>query len=191
MLGGFGGPDRHDSVKNTSTPSVDKTSEDHPVVILCRALKDGTENSPAGAESDRLDTAIAVTERATNETTHEGTEIVDRNLYESVTVFTSFSFAGITHDSSLEESVSDDRCTSNGVRVPKFHGFIVVVGSVVDTSHHTLIVTEEEDTETGHAVDGDQQTSLLELVHNIGFWNDIHGDVRRRLGHQSRMWISR
>lgn len=85
-------------------------------------------------------------------------------------------FHGITHNSSLEESVSDDRCTSDGIRVAEFHGFIVVVGCIVDTPHHTLIITKEEDTETGHAVDCDQKTSLLELMHDIGFWDDIHSD---------------
>lgn len=98
---------------------------------------------------------------------------------------------GITHDSSLEEGVSDHRCTSHGIGVTEFHGVVVVMGGVVDTSHHSLIITEEEDTETGHTVDGDQQPSLLELVNNIGSWNDIHRDGGGELGHRIRMWVSR
>ena len=82
----------------------------------------------------------------------------------------------ITHDASLEKGVSDDGSASNRIGVTKFHGCVVVVGGVVDTSHHSLIITEEEDTETGHAIDGDQQTSLLEPVDDIGFWNDVHSD---------------
>lgn len=85
MLGGFCGPDGHDGVENTSTPSIDETSKDHPDVVLCGALKSGTENSPGGAESNCLDTAIAVTERSTDETTNKSTEVVDRNLLKSAT----------------------------------------------------------------------------------------------------------
>ena len=162
VLGGFGGPDRHDGVENTSTPSIDETSADHPVVVLGRALKAGTENGPASTESDCLDTPIAVTERAPDETTHEGTEIVDGNLLQvSKNVCGLCPSDEMTHDASLEESVGDDRCASDRIRVAKFHGFVVVIRGVVDTSHHTLIITEEEDTETGHAIDGDQQASLL------------------------------
>ena len=85
MLSGFRGPDGHDCVENASTPSVDETSEDHPDVVLCRGLKGSTENGPGSAEGDCLDTAIAITERAPNETTNKGTKIVDRNLPKSAT----------------------------------------------------------------------------------------------------------
>lgn len=179
VLGGFGGPDRHDSVEDTSTPSIDEASADHPGVVLCGTLKGGTDNGPARTESDGLDTAIAVTERAPNKTTDEGTEIVDRNLFQVSNKLGGLpSTPRMIYDASLEESVSDDRCTSDGVGMTEFHDLVIVIGGVIDTSHHTLIITEEEDTETSHAVDGDQQTPLLEPVDNIGFWNDIHGDRR-------------
>ena len=61
----------------------------------------------------------------------------------------------------------------------EFHGLVIVVLGVVHPAHHALIITEEEDGQASHTIDGNQKTALLEPVHHIGFWNDIH--VGRRL----------
>ena len=57
----------------------------------------------------------------------------------------------------------------------EFHGGVVVVDSTVDTTHHTLIVSEEEDGKTSNTIDGDKKATLLQLVDDIGPRNDIHG----------------
>lgn len=80
MLGSFGGPDRDDSVQDTSSPAVDETSENHPVRILSGCLKSCTENSPGGTKRDRLNTSILVTEPATNETANKSTNVVNGDL---------------------------------------------------------------------------------------------------------------
>jgi hypothetical protein len=56
----------------------------------------------------------------------------------------------------------------------ELHRSIIVIHGVVDTAHQTLIVTEEEDGQGSHGVDGYEKTSLLILVHHIGLWYDIH-----------------
>lgn len=64
----------------------------------------------------------------------------------------------------------------------EFHGVMVIVGSTIDTTHHTLIITEEEDRQAGNTVDGNEKTTLLKLVHHVKPRNGIHnGDDRMRL----------
>lgn len=57
------------------------------------------------------------------------------------------------------------------------HRLLIVISGVVDTAHHTLIITEEEDGETTDAVDGYEKATLLKLVHHIVPGYHIHGDV--------------
>ena len=57
----------------------------------------------------------------------------------------------------------------------ELHGCLVVVQSTIDTTHHSLIITEEEDGETSNTIDGDEKTTLLKFVDHIGPGNDIHG----------------
>lgn len=58
----------------------------------------------------------------------------------------------------------------------EFHRVVVIIIGIVDTAHHTLIITEEEDGETGDTIDGNEKTSLLQLVDDIGPGNEVHGD---------------
>lgn len=165
MLGSLGGPDWNNSVENSCTPPIDKTGADHPSVVLSRSLKSSTENGPASSESNCLDTAITITEPPTNETAHESTEIVDGN------------------NTTLEKGVIDEWGTCFGVGVTEFHGSVVVVDCTVDTTHHTLIISEEENGETSNTVDGDKKFTLLKLVDDIGPRNDVHrGGYSERFG---------
>ena len=127
VLGSLGGPDWNNSIEHSRTPSIDETGADHPSVVLSRSLESSTDDGPTSSESDGLDTAITVTERTTNETADESTEIVDGN------------------NATLKKSVVNDWGTCFRIRMTEFHGGVVVVDCTVDTTHHTLIITEEED----------------------------------------------
>ena len=74
----------------------------------------------------------------------------------------------------MEKGVIDDRGTCFRVGMTEFHGGVVVVDGTVDTTHHTLIISEEEDGKTSDTVDGDEKATLLQLVDDIGPRNDIH-----------------
>ena len=126
-------------------------------MVLSRSLKSGTDDSPSSSETDCLDTAIFVTKPTADETAHESTEIVDGD------------------NATLEKSIVDNWGARFRVRMTELHGFLVVIQSTVDTTHHTLVVTEEEDGETGNAIDGNEKATLLEFVNHIGPGNDIHG----------------
>ena len=75
----------------------------------------------------------------------------------------------------MEEGVIDDRGTCFRVGMTEFHGGVVVVYGTVDTTHHALIITEEEDGKTSNTIDGDEKAALLQLVDDIGPRDDIHG----------------
>lgn len=156
VLGSLGGPDWNNSIEHSCTPSVDETGADHPRMVLGRSLESSTEDGPTSSKSDRLDAAITVTEPTTNETADEGTEIIDGN------------------NATLEKGVVDDRGTCFGVGMTELHGGVVIVNCTVDTTHHTLIISEEEDGETSNTVDGDEKATLLKLVDHIGPRNKIH-----------------
>ena len=57
----------------------------------------------------------------------------------------------------------------------ELHRLLIVIRGCVNTPHHTLVITEEENTQAGDTVDPRQQGLLLQLVHDIGTWNEIHG----------------
>lgn len=62
-----------------------------------------------------------------------------------------------------------------GVRMTKVHCFLVVVLGAIDTTHHTLVIPEEEDGKRSDAVDGYEKAALLKLVDHIRPGNEIHG----------------
>ena len=157
MLSGLGGPDWNNGVEHSCTPTIDETGANHPSVILSRSLKSSTDDGPTSSESDGLDTAITVTECTTDETTDEGTEVVDGN------------------NATLEKGVIDHWSTRFGIRMTEFHGGVVVVNRTVNTTHHTLIISKEEDGETSNAIDGDEKATLLISVDHIIPRNDVHG----------------
>ena len=157
VLSGLGSPDWHNCIEHPCAPTIDETGADHPNMVLSRSLKGSTNDGPTSAESNCLDTAIAVTEPATNEAAYESTEVVDRD------------------NAALEEGVIDDRGTCFRVGMTEFHGGVVVVYGTIDTTHHTLIISEEENGKTSNTIDGDEKATLLQLVNDIGPRNDIHG----------------
>lgn len=121
------------------------------------SLERGSDDSPTSSETDRLDAAITITKPTTNETADESTKIVDGD------------------DTTLEKSVVDDWGARYRVRMTELHSLLVVIQRTVDATHHTLVIPEEEDGETGNAVDSDEKATLLEFVDHIGPGNDIHG----------------
>jgi len=129
---------------------------DHPDVVLSRSLKSSTNNGPASTKRDCLDSAISITERATDKTSHKSTEIVDGD------------------NATLKQSVVDD-WGAVFVCVAEFHGFLIIVWCRVDTTHHTLIITEKEDGQAGNTIDGNEKAALLKPVDHIRSWDQIHG----------------
>ncbi len=79
------------------------------------------------------------------------------------------------YDSTLEQRVIDDR-RSIRTWMTEFHRIMVVADGVVDTAHHTLIITEEEDGQRSDTVDRNQKTTLLQFVNDIVFRDAIHGE---------------
>ena len=126
-------------------------------MILSRSLESGSDDSPTSSKTDCLDTAITVTKPTTNETADESTEIINGD------------------NAALEESIVDNRGARYRVWVTELHSFLIVIHRTVDTTHHTLVITEEENGETGNAIDSNKKTTLLQFVDHIGPWNDIHG----------------
>ena len=57
----------------------------------------------------------------------------------------------------------------------KLHSSVVVIRCGVDTAHHTLVITEEEDGQGSNAVDSREKAALLKLMDDIGARDDIHG----------------
>ena len=80
----------------------------------------------------------------------------------------------VAYNSALKQGFLDDGFQSFRVLHAKFHGILVVVDCIIDTAHHTLIVTEEEDGQAGNAVDSNEKLPLLQLVHHIPLGNSIH-----------------
>ena len=64
----------------------------------------------------------------------------------------------------------------------EFHGGLIVIYGIIHAAHHALIITEEEDGQASHAIDGDQKLSLLELVHNVPFGDKIHDEKTIKVG---------
>lgn len=136
MLSSLGSPDGDDGVKDTSPPAVDETSEDHPGVVHGRGLESSTEDSPGSTESDCLNTSILVAEPAADQAAYQSADVVDGDY------------------ASLEQRVVNDRSPCLRVWMAEVHGFVVVILGAIDATHHTLVITEEEDGKRSDAVDG-------------------------------------
>lgn len=156
VLGSLGGPDWNNSVKHSGTPSVDETSADHPDVVLSRSLESSSDDGPASSETNSLDTAITVTEPTTDKTAHKSTEIVDGD------------------NATLKQGVVDDWSSCFWIWMTEFHGFLVIVQRTIDTTHHTLIISKEEDGETSNTIDGSEKATLFKLMNHVGPGNDVH-----------------
>lgn len=57
----------------------------------------------------------------------------------------------------------------------EFHGLFVIIRCGVNTTHHTLVITEEEDGQAGNAIDGREKLLFLPSVDHVGFRDEIHG----------------
>ena len=160
-----------------------RLTTDHPVVILSRALKGGSNDRPDRSECNGLDTAKLITKPASNETADEGTQVINGNLanqqlYQNISHWK-------TYDATLQKSVLDVGTTivfSNA----QLHGILVIIGGIVHATHHTLVITEEEDGKTSDTVDQNQKTTLLILVHHIVFADGIHRDGTESLSSSSK-----
>lgn len=64
----------------TADPRTRVLTENHPCVILSRALQSSTEDGPSSAERNGLNTAIPISKRASDETTYQRAEVVNRDL---------------------------------------------------------------------------------------------------------------
>ena len=53
------------------------------------------------------------------------------------------------------------------VFVSETHSRIIVVFGIVDATHHTLVIAEEEYGETSDAIDSDKESALLQVVYDI------------------------
>lgn len=118
MFGGFGGPDGNNSVQDTSSPSVDEASEDHPGVVHGRGLKSGAEDGPGSTERDGLNTAILVAKPTADQAPNQSANIVDGD------------------DTSLEKGVIDDR-TPIIALMPKVHCMGIIIFGAIHAAHHT------------------------------------------------------
>lgn len=132
MLSNFRGPHRHNRIEDTGTPTIDQSCADHPGVVHGGSLQASANDGNQGTEKDALDATVPVTEGPADQAADEGSKIVDRN------------------DAALEKRIGDDGLAV-GALMTEAHASVVVVGRV-DTAHHALIITEEEDGETCHAI---------------------------------------
>lgn len=79
-----------------------------------------------------------------------------------------------TYDAPLEKRIIYDDLFGFGIDVAILHTVDTVVNGHIDTSHHTLIVPEEENGQAGDTVDGDEKLSLLIPVDNVVLRDEIH-----------------
>lgn len=87
-----------------------------------------------------------------------------------------------TYNASLQQLVIDKRRSGLRVGVSELHGSLIIILGAVHTTHHTLIITEEEDGKGSDGVDGYEKAALLKPVDNIRPGNEIHGaEVPSRL----------
>ena len=157
VLSSLSGPDRNDGVEHSGTPSIDKTGANHPSVVLSRGLQSSTNDGPSSSKRDCLDTTIAITEGTTNETANESTEIVDRD------------------NATLKKRIIDDRGACFRICMTEFHSVVVIIWCGIDTTHHSLVITKEEDGQPSNTIDCNEKTTLLESMDHIGSRNQIHG----------------
>ena len=62
----------------------------------------------------------------------------------------------------------------------KFHCILVVILGVINATHHTLIIPKEENRQSSHAIDSNEEATLLKLVDDVGPRNHIHNGVGPR-----------
>jgi hypothetical protein len=80
-----------------------------------------------------------------------------------------------TYDSTLEKRVINDRRAVKA-GMTELHRIMVVADGVIDTAHHTLVITEEEDGQRSDTIDRNEKTTLLQLVDDIPSRDAIHGE---------------
>jgi len=149
----------------------ERTAE-HPIRVLGRALKSCTDNGPHRSKSNSLDTSISVTEPSSEERSEQGArKIIDRDLLR-LRLWCWFG-DGQTDNASLKERLIDRDQALLSIIVAKAH-CLSVVSVGVDTSHHTLVISEEEDGQASDGVDCYQECSFLVPASCIPRRNTIH-----------------
>ena len=81
----------------------------------------------------------------------------------------------VTYDATLKQAVMDDDLSRTGRHRSEFHDFDGIIDGHINTAHHTLVVTEEEDSQAAHAIDGDEQGLLLIAMDDIEPGDLVHG----------------
>ena len=79
-----------------------------------------------------------------------------------------------THNASLEQGLVGHDETLGFVKVAEAHD-LGIASIAIHPTHHTLVITEEEDGETGDAVDENQQRPPLVAISYVPLGNTIHG----------------
>lgn len=142
MLRSLRSPDGDDRIQNSSTDTVDepcliprqldlrisssKHTADHPVMIHRGALQARADDRPNRACSYRLDSPHTIAQPTSKKPTDQRTEVVDRD------------------NAALEQGIRHNGCQVAALflGIPKLH-HVDVVGGIIDTGHHTLVITEE------------------------------------------------
>ena len=55
------------------------------------------------------------------------------------------------------------------------HVLLVVILGAVNTTHHTLVITEKKDGQGSDTIDSYEKAALLQLVDDIVLRNEVHG----------------
>lgn len=79
-----------------------------------------------------------------------------------------------THDSSLKKFIINNWGSILRIWMAEVHVVFVVIPGAIDTTHHTLVITEEKDGQGSDTIDGYEQAALLKLVNDIVPRNEIH-----------------
>ena len=68
----------------------------------------------------------------------------------------------------------DIRCMRGWIFRAEFHSILIVINGIVDATHHTLIISKEEDGQASHTVDGYEKATLFIPVHHIPLRDLVH-----------------
>jgi len=125
VLGGLRSPNGDDRIEDARAPAVHQPCADHPLVVHGRGLQTRANSRDCGANKDGLDTSKTIADGSSDQTANQGSEVVDR------------------HNASLQQGIIDDSLAVRSLVTKTHEGVVVICG--VDTAHHTLVVTEEQD----------------------------------------------
>lgn len=122
-------------------------------MILRRTLQTRPKNAPRSTQSNRLDTSNLLAYPTSSQCTDQSPQIIHRN------------------NPPLQQTIRYDRSVGRAIdslNMTESHELDVVFG-VIDTAHHALIIAEEEDGETGYAIDCNEKLAFLQRVRDVPF----------------------